>query len=105
MRFGLNTFLVSPGFTSADLDMIRLFKSYGADVIELALVDPEAVNVASLRGALEKAELERPFICGAFGPGRDLRGSPEEVKQSSDYINELIDIAVALDSKIVCGQK
>jgi len=39
MRFGLNTFLVSTGFSDADLPLIKQFKSYGADVIELAVVD------------------------------------------------------------------
>ncbi len=103
MRFGLNTFLVSPGFTDSDLPLIEAFKGYGADVIELAIVDPSAVTVSSLKEALTAADLEQPIVCGAFGPGRDLRGTPEQVEMASTYISDLIDLAVALDSKLVCG--
>ena len=103
MRIGLNTFLVSPGFTDSDLALIYEFKSYGADVVELAIVEPSKVSVPKLKAALVESGLERPIICGAFGPGRDLRGGPEEVATSSTYIEDLIDLAVELDSKIVCG--
>ena len=103
MRIGLNTFLVSPGFTDSDLALIYEFKSYGADVVELAIVEPSKVSVPKLKAALVESGLERPIICGAFGPGRDLRGGPEEVATSFTYIEDLIDLAVALDSKIVCG--
>lgn len=103
MRIGLNTFLVSPGFTDSDLALIYEFKSYGADVVELAIVEPSKVSVPKLKAALVESGLERPIICGAFGPGRDLRGGPEEVATSFTYIEDLIDLAVVLDSKIVCG--
>lgn len=103
MRFGLNTFLVSPGFTDSDLPLISQFKSYGADVVELAIVEPSEISVADLKAALIASGLERPIVCGAFGPGRDLRGTPEQVAASTSYIEELIDLAVELDSKIVCG--
>ena len=103
MRLGLNTFLVSPGFTDADLSLIAQFKSYGAEVIELAIVEPSAVTASKLRIALEAAELARPIVCGAFPPGRDLRGSAEEVAAAVTYLNALIDLAVQLGSKIVCG--
>ena len=103
MRFGLNTFLVNSGFTDDDLDLIPVFKGYGADVIELAIVDPAVVTAQKLKAALLENELTRPIVCGAFGPGRDLRGTPEQVETAANYISELIDLAVELDSKIVCG--
>ena len=103
MRYGLNTFLVSPGFTDSDLSLIYEFKSYGADVVELAIVEPLKVSASQLKAALVESGLERPIVCGAFGPGRDLRGSQEEVTTSSAYIEGLIDLAVELDSTIVCG--
>ena len=74
MRFGLNTFLVSSGFTDADLPLIQIFKSYGAAVIELAIVEPTLVSAPLLADALAASELTQPIICGAFCPGRDLRG-------------------------------
>jgi D-psicose/D-tagatose/L-ribulose 3-epimerase len=103
MRFGLNTFLVSSGFTDADLHLIQEFKSYGADVAELAIVDPSAVTVPKLMTALKAAGLERPIVCGAFGPGRDLRGSEAAQANCVRYLSELIELAQQLGSKVVCG--
>ncbi|MEO0796721.1 MAG: sugar phosphate isomerase/epimerase family protein [Verrucomicrobiota bacterium] len=103
MRFGLNTFLVSPGFTNADLPLIETFKSYGAEAVELAIVDPESVDPIRLKDQLEVAGLDEPVICGAFGPGRDLRGSPQDCAATVHYVCELIDLAVSLNSKVICG--
>lgn len=103
MRFGLNTFLVSPGFSDADLPLIDAFKGYGADAIELAIVDPQSVSPAELHASLQSAGFTHPVICGAFGAGRDLRGTPDQVEQATKYIGELIDLAATLDSRVVCG--
>jgi len=103
MRFGLNTFLVSSGFTDADLPLLATFKAYGAKVVELAIANPSDVSVPEVKSALDALGLEQPIICGAFGPGRDLRGSTQDVADSVAYISELIDIAQTLGSKVVCG--
>ena len=103
MRFGLNTFLVSSGFTDADLPLVSAFEKYGAEVVELAIVEPASVSVPKLKAALASSGLDQPVICGAFGPGRDLRGSPIEVENTIQYVSELIEMAHALGAKIVCG--
>ena len=103
MRFGLNTFLMSPGFSDNDLELIQTFKTYGAEVMELAIVDPADVQIPPLQAALSEAGLDQPIVCGAFSPGRDLRGTPDQVAAASTYIADLIQLAVELDSKIVCG--
>ncbi len=103
MRFGLNTFLLSPGFADADIPLIAAFKSYGADVIELAIVEPAAVSVPLLLDALVDSGLEQPIVCGAFGPGRDLRGCVEHQAACVHYISELIELAPQLGAKVVCG--
>jgi len=103
MRFGINTFLTCPGFTDSDLRLIQEYKNYGAETIELAIADPSVVTVSKLKEALEDAELDTPPICGAFGPGRDLRGSPEASATATQYISDLIEIGQAIGSKIICG--
>lgn len=95
--------MTSPGFSDSDLSLIETFKEYGADVIELAIVDPAEVNVSMVKTALIEHGLERPVICGAFGKGRDLRGTHAEVQASSTYILELIHLAQELGAKVVCG--
>ncbi len=103
MRFGLNSFLQCPGFTDADLPLIQTFKSYGAGVVELAVVDPSGVTPSRLSGALDEAGLAEPVLCGAFGDGRDLRGTAAEAAGAAAYISELIELAEAVGSKVVCG--
>jgi D-psicose/D-tagatose/L-ribulose 3-epimerase len=103
VRLGLNTFLVSSGFTDSDLPLIRDFSEYGAEVIELAIVEPSEVSPEKVLEALQANGLERPVICGAFTPGRDLRGSEEAVASASKYISDLIDLGQSMGAKVVCG--
>lgn len=103
MRFGLNTFLQSPGFTDSELDLIGTFRGYGAEMVELAVVDASAVTPSKLVEALDDAGFAEPVLCGAFGDGRDLRGSVAEVEGAVSYISELIDLAEAVGSKVICG--
>ena len=103
MRFGLNTFLANAGFSDSSIEVIQQFKSYGADAIELAIADPSAVTPSKVNEALSAAGLEKPLICGAFSLDRDLRGSPEQVENSKQYIRDLIAIAKQIDSPLICG--
>ena len=64
MRFGLNTFLVSSGFSDADLPLIKQFKSYGADVFELAVVEVGGITPSLVVESLKESGLERPIVCG-----------------------------------------
>jgi D-psicose/D-tagatose/L-ribulose 3-epimerase len=103
VRIGLNTFLESSGFTDSELALVEQFRKYGAEVVELAIVDPEQVTPSKVLEALQASGLEGPVLCGAFTPGRDLRGSNEAVLQASTYISELIDLAQTLGAKVICG--
>ncbi|MEM6885531.1 MAG: sugar phosphate isomerase/epimerase family protein [Verrucomicrobiota bacterium] len=94
---------MSSTFTDSDLSIISTFKEYGAEVIELVIIDPADVTVSKLKLALQAAGLEQPIICAAFIPGRDLRGTPEQVERTSIYLSNMIDLAVELDSKVICG--
>jgi len=103
MRFGLNTFLVSTGFSDADLPLINQFKSYGADVIELAVVEVAGITPSLVLERLKASGLERPIVCGAMIPGRDLRGCEQAQANCVEYIGDLIILAEQLGSTMVCG--
>ena len=103
MRFGLNTFLESPGFTDSTMPLLESFKAYGAELIELAVVDPAAVTPEKLLVALDEVGFIQPVVCGAFGEGRDLRGSQQEIDGAVSYVSDLIDLAQKIGSKVVCG--
>ncbi|MEM7674162.1 MAG: sugar phosphate isomerase/epimerase family protein [Verrucomicrobiota bacterium] len=103
MRIGINTFLLTPGFSNNDIPILKTIKDYGADFVELAIVESEGFKTSEVRDALDATGLDNPIVCGAWGPGRDLRGSPQEVSNSRDYLESLIKIAQDLGSDLICG--
>ncbi len=103
MRFGINSFLLTSGFTGADLPVIEQFKVWGADMAELAIFDPDAVDTPALSRAIEAAGMENCPVCGIWPEERDLRGSEAAQMNSFGYIEKLIDLASEIGSRIVAG--
>ncbi len=102
-RIGLNTFALCSPFSDKTLRWLEKIADWGYDFVEIAAEDPALINESRLRQALDSAGLACGPICGAFGPGRDLRGSPSEQQESLDYLKRLIDLAAAMDAGMVCG--
>ena len=103
MRFGLNSFLVSSSFSNTDIPWIEVFKGWGADFVELAVLHPGELDVPALRRALSDAGMENNPVCGMFPPQHDLRGDTAQQQSCLDYTRRLIDLAAALGSKTVAG--
>lgn len=103
MRFGLNTFLVSSAYGDDDARHFDAFRRWGADFVELAVLEPEKLDVASLRNALNGAGFARNPVCGMFPPQFDLRGDESQQRACLDYVSRLIDLAAAIDSPLVAG--
>jgi D-psicose/D-tagatose/L-ribulose 3-epimerase len=103
MRFGLNSFLVSSSFSNTDIPWIEVFKGWGADFVELAVLHPGELDVPALRRALSDAGMKNNPVCGMFPPQHDLRGDTAQQQSCLDYTRRLIDLAAALGSKTVAG--
>ncbi|MDA1045039.1 MAG: sugar phosphate isomerase/epimerase, partial [Verrucomicrobia bacterium] len=103
MKFGINSFLLSSSFSDVDLPMIETFRSWGADIIEMAVDDPESIHVDALVRALDAAGMENCPVCGMFPTHRDLRGTEAQQQATLDYVGGLIQLAAALGSSIVAG--
>jgi D-psicose/D-tagatose/L-ribulose 3-epimerase len=103
MRFGINTFLFTSPFTNESTKWFKTFKKWGFDSVEIAIEHESHVDPAHLKSELDRHGLAAGTLCGAFGPGRDLRGTPEEQQASLDYIHWLIDAMVVLDSHTLVG--
>jgi D-psicose/D-tagatose/L-ribulose 3-epimerase len=103
MRFGINSFLLTSGFTGDDLPVIEQFRAWGADMAELAIFDPDAVDTSALRRAIEAAGMENCPVCGIWPEERDLRGSEEAQQNSLAYTGKLIALASEIGSRIVAG--
>jgi D-psicose/D-tagatose/L-ribulose 3-epimerase len=103
MRFGASTFIWVSPFSNKTLDLIDRVKSFGFDLIEICIEDPETIDLAAIRTRIRKADLA-VTICGAFGPNRDLSSEDETVRKAGlAYLRRCIDFAQALGSPFVSG--
>lgn len=103
-RFGVNTFIWrSPFSTETDLDLVAHAAALGAEVFEVAVEELELVAGPTLRAELDRHGLSA-VVCGAFGPGRDVGSASADVAAATKaYIVGLMDLAVTLGARVVCG--
>ena len=103
MNFGINTFLFVSPFTNRSLPIFKKIKSWGFDSVEIAIEDAAHVDPVKIKTELDKLGLKCCSLCGAYGPDRDLRGTPEQQQNSKDYIKSMVDQAVILGCPTVSG--
>jgi len=103
MRFGINTFLFTSPFTNESTSLFKQFKAWGFDSVEIALEHESHIDAAFVRAELDRHGLVCGTLCGAFGPGRDLRGTAEDQQASMDYIQHLIDAMDILGASVLAG--
>lgn len=103
MRFGINTFLFTSPFTNASTKLFKTFKKWGFDTVEIPIEDPAHIDPAFVKAELDKAGLVCGSVCACLGPDRDLRGTPEQQKNSMEYLKACIDHAVTLGCPRVVG--
>ncbi len=104
MNFGVNTFVwVSPLTTEALRDLAPNVKSMGFDILEIAVENPDLIDVKVVKEILQENHLEA-IVCGAFGPNRNISSADPEIRENArKYILWLIDAAAELGSETICG--
>jgi len=103
MRLGINTFLFTSPFTNESTKLFPKFKKWGFETVEIPVEDPSHIDPAHVRRELDKNKLACGSVCACMGPGRDLRGTPEEQKTAMDYCKTLIDQMVVLGCPSLIG--
>ena len=103
MKFGINTFLFTSPFTNQSTRLFKNFKAWGFDSVEIPIEQKSDIDPVYVRAQLAKQGLVCGSVCGAFGPDRDLRGTPKQQQNSLDYIMDLIDASVGLGCPIIAG--
>jgi D-psicose/D-tagatose/L-ribulose 3-epimerase len=103
MRFGINTFLFTSPFTNESTSLFKSFKRWGFDSVEIAVEHESHIDPVYVKSELSRHGLVGTSLCGAFGPGRDLRGTKQEQDACLDYVLKLIDIMTVLDSSVLVG--
>jgi D-psicose/D-tagatose/L-ribulose 3-epimerase len=103
MTFGINTFLFKSPFTTESLPLIKQFREWGFDSMELALEDASHINPAALKKVLSDNGMVCASMCAAMGPGRDLRGSMQDQQNAVDYIKSLLDVMAEVGTPVLVG--
>jgi len=104
MRFGLNTFLYTSPFTTAQAPAIfAKFARWGFATAEVAIEDPSHVDPAAVKAAAAKAGIAIGSICAAMGPGRDFRGSAADQRAAQKYLKALVDQAAVMGCPRLIG--
>ena len=103
MRFGINTFLFTSPFTNESTKLFKTFKKWGFATVEIPIEDPSHIDPAYVKRELDAHGLVCGSACACMGPGRDLRGTPEEQKTTMDYCKTLLDQMVVLDCPSLIG--
>ena len=103
MRFGINTFLFTSPFTNESTKLFKTFKKWGFETVEIPVEDLSHIDPALVKEELDKHGLVCGSVCACMGPGRDLRGTPEEQKTTMDYCKTLLDQIVVLDCPSMIG--
>jgi len=103
MRLGINTFLFTSPFTNESTRLFRQFKQWGADTVEIPIEDPSHIDPAHVKRELDRHGLVCGSICACLGPDRDLRGTPQQQRNSLNYLKRVIDQMVVLNCRAVVG--
>jgi len=103
LKFGINTFLFASPFTDESIKVFKDFKSMGFDGVEIALENKGDFDCKKVLKALRENGLECCSICGAYGPGRDLRGTAQEQEAAKQYIKDCIDTCTDLECDLFIG--
>ena len=103
ITFGASTWLWTSPFSSDQADLLRGIARLGFDAVELPIEDPDLVDPQRLLPILEETGLT-PYLCGAFGPGRDLTSPDAAVRANTRaYLSRLMDLAEALGIPFLAG--
>src|SRR5437764_12410505 len=103
MRFGINTFLFTSPFTNESTQLLKKFRRWGFESVEIPVEDPSHIDPAHVKRELDKHGLACGSVCACMGPDRDLRGTPKRQRTGLNYMLKLIDQMVVLDCPKLIG--
>lgn len=103
MKFGINTLLFEARFTNNAVNHFPRFAEIGFDGVEIALQEKGDIDPGLIRDRLTENGLVCSSLCSLMGPGRDLRGSDEEIDSAKAYLKDLVDSAAELGAPTVVG--
>lgn len=103
MKYGMNSLLFEARFTNEAASSFPRFAEIGFDGVEIALQEKGDIDTGFINAKLSENNLVCSSLCSLMGPGRDLRGSKEDIAVSKAYIRDLVDVAVELGTDTLVG--
>jgi D-psicose/D-tagatose/L-ribulose 3-epimerase len=103
MRFGINTFLWTANFGSADFGLLSDIKSHGFDGVEVSLIRPEAFEAVAIRRALEEHELSAT-VCAVLPPELSLIADDVATRRRAlTHLSECIKLTAEAGAELIAG--
>ena len=104
ITYGVSTWLWTSPFTTESVqELFPKIAQMGFDVVEIAVEDPSAIDIKTVKKALDSFGL-KAIICGAFGPSRDLTSTDTSVHENCfSYIGACFDFCEELNTGFFGG--
>lgn len=103
MKYGVNFLLWSGEFNKESLPLIDKAADIGFDGVEIAIFEPEDVDIKATKAALKAAGMECTG-CAILSDDRDLISDDPAIREDAKkYLKECVEILGALDASILCG--
>lgn len=103
MKFSINTVLFVSPFVDQSVKLFPKLKKWGFDAVELLIEDPRHITPKLIKRELDQHDLVCGSIAAAINPERDLRGSLASQRNGVEYLCNLIDQLVLLESPVLSG--
>ena len=103
LKFGVDTFIWSENFLEKDLWVIERAKNIGFEAIDFAIAHPDTFPTEKVKIALERAQIEPVTSTTLDGATNIISPDPAIRANGVKMLKKLVDINVALGSKIIGG--
>jgi D-psicose/D-tagatose/L-ribulose 3-epimerase len=103
MKFGINAFLWTGHFGSADFALLPQIREHGFDGVEVALFRPSQFEAAAIRRAVEANQLECT-VCGVLPKGLSLVDSDPAIRQRTRaHLSDCIQATAEAGAHVIAG--
>jgi len=102
-KFGVDTFIWAENFTEKDLHLIAKAKKLGFEVLDIAIAHPEVFPTKLVRDEVKKTGIEVVTSTTLNKDTNLISPDPGIRSKGIDSLKKLVDINVAIGSKILGG--
>lgn len=102
-KFGVSSFIWSENFSKNDLNLINTAKNLGFEVIDLLISHPEEFPAKEVRDITKSIGIE-PTTITVLNRETNLIDPDLKIRKAGiEFLKKLVDINIAIDSKILGG--